>query len=260
MNDQLGGKVAIVTGGGRGIGRGIARRLAELGATVVVASRTAADLAETCDELRAAGTVEARACDVGDRNAARQLVRDVRAAHGAVDILVCSHGVYDAESPFLELSDEQWERTLGINLHGTFALAQEAGRSMVADGTAGRIVIISSINGLAAEPDCADYNTSKAGLHGLVQSIAYDLSPHGITANVIAPGWVRSPMSAPYLSEDILSGRQKFNLAGRVGEPADIAGAVAWLVDPATSYVTGTVIPVDGGQTAMLPMPGSVEG
>jgi NAD(P)-dependent dehydrogenase (short-subunit alcohol dehydrogenase family) len=257
VSGQLGGKVAIVTGGGRGIGRGVARRLAEQGATVVVASRTAGDLAETCAELRAVGTVEARECDVSDRAAARRLVTETRAAHGALDILVCSHGVYDAESPFLDMSDDQWDRTIGINLNGTFALAQEAGRSMVADGTPGRIVIISSINGLAAEPDCADYNTSKAGLHGLVQSIAYDLSPHGITANVIAPGWVRTPMSAPYLSDDILSGRQRFNMAGRVGEPADIAGAVAWLVDPATSYVTGTVIPVDGGQTAMLPMPGS---
>jgi NAD(P)-dependent dehydrogenase (short-subunit alcohol dehydrogenase family) len=254
----LANKVAIVTGGGRGIGRGIARHLVELGATVVVASRTAADVEETRAQLSTLGTVEATPCDVSDRDAAKRLVADVRERHGSLDILVCSHGVYNAESPFLELSEEQWDRTLGINLNGNFILAQATARCMVADRTAGRIVFISSINGLASEPNCCDYNTSKAGLHGFARSIAYDLAPHRITVNVVAPGWVRSPMSEPYLSEDVLAGRQRFNMTGRVGEPEDIAGAVAWLVDPATSYVTGTVIAVDGGQAAMLPMPSSV--
>jgi NAD(P)-dependent dehydrogenase (short-subunit alcohol dehydrogenase family) len=251
-------KVAIVTGGGRGIGRGIARRLVELGATVIVVSRTAADVDETCAQLSGLGSVEAAPCDVSDRDAAKRLIADVRERHGALDILACSHGVYDADSPFLELSEEQWDRTLGINLTGNFTLAQTTARTMVADGTAGRIIFISSINGLASEPNCCDYNTSKAGLHGFARSIAYDLAPHGITVNVVAPGWVRSPMSAPYLSEDVLAGRQRFNMTGRVGEPEDIAGAVAWLADPSSSYVTGTVIPVDGGQAAMLPMPSSV--
>ena len=252
------GKVAIVTGGGRGIGRGIARRLVELGATVVVASRTAADVEETRSQISALGSIEGTPCDVSDRDAAKALIRDVRARHGALDILVCSHGVYDADSPFLDLSEEQWDRTIGTNLNGNFVLAQAAARTMVADGRPGRIVFISSINGLASEPGCSDYNTSKAGLHGFARSIAYDLAPHGITVNVVAPGWVRSPMSAPYLSEEVLSGRQRFNMTGRVGEPEDIAGAVGWLVDPSSSYVTGTVIPVDGGQSAMLPMPSSV--
>ena len=252
------GKVAIVTGGGRGIGRGIARRLVELGATVVVASRTAADVEETRSQISALGSIEGTPCDVSDRDAAKALIRDVRARHGALDILVCSHGVYDADSPFLDLSEEQWDRTIGTNLNGNFVLAQATARSMVADGRPGRIVFISSINGLASEPGCSDYNTSKAGLHGFARSIAYDLAPHGITVNVVAPGWVRSPMSAPYLSEEVLSGRQRFNMTGRVGEPEDIAGAVGWLVDPSSSYVTGTVIPVDGGQSAMLPMPSSV--
>ncbi len=255
---SLTGKVAIVTGGGRGIGRGIARRLVELGATVVVVSRTVADVEETTAQLRDLGTVEAAPCDVSDRSAARRLVAETRERHGSLDILACSHGVYDAESPFLEMTDEQWDRTLAINLGGSFVLGQAAAQTMVRDGVRGRIVFVSSINGIAAEPDCADYNASKSGLHGLARSMAYDLAPHGITVNVVAPGWVRSPMSAPYLSEDILTGRQRFNMVGRVGEPEDIAGAVAWLANPASSYVTGTVIAVDGGQTAMLPMPASV--
>jgi NAD(P)-dependent dehydrogenase (short-subunit alcohol dehydrogenase family) len=251
-------KVAIVTGGGRGIGRGIARRLVEMGAKVVVASRTAADVEETCSQISSLGSIEAAPCDVSDRDAAKGLIRDVRARHGALDMLVCSHGVYDADSPFLDLSEEQWDRTIGINLTGNFTLAQTAARTMVADKNPGRIVFISSINGIASEPGCSDYNTSKSGLHGFARSIAYDLAPYGITVNVVAPGWVRSPMSAPYLSEDVLAGRQRFNMTGRVGEPEDVAGAVGWLVDPSTSYVTGTVIAVDGGQSAMLPMPSSV--
>jgi NAD(P)-dependent dehydrogenase (short-subunit alcohol dehydrogenase family) len=255
---SLTGKVAIVTGGGRGIGRGIARRLVELGATVVVVSRTVADVEETTSQLRDLGTVESAPCDVSDRAAARRLVAETRERHGSLDVLVCSHGVYDADSPFLEMTDEQWDRTLGINLGGSFVLGQAAAQTMVRDGVRGRIVFVSSINGIAAEPDCADYNASKSGLHGLARSMAYDLASHGITVNVVAPGWVRSPMSAPYLSEDIVSGKQRFNMVGRVGEPEDIAGAVAWLVDPASTYVTGTVIAVDGGQTAMLPMPASV--
>ena len=130
---------------------------------------------------------------------------------------------------------------------------------MATDKTPGRIVIITSINGLAAEPACADYNASKAGLHGLMRSMACDLAQHGITVNAVAPGWVRSPMSAPYLTEDILTGRQRFNLVGRVGEPDDIGRAAAWLCAPETSYVTGAVLVVDGGQTAMLPMPATVD-
>jgi gluconate 5-dehydrogenase len=252
-------QVAIVTGGGRGIGRGIARALVAAGATVVVASRSRSDVEETRSQLAGLGTVEAAPTDVSDRAAAKRLVADVRDRHGGLDILVCSHGVYNADTPFLELSEEQWDRTLGINLVGSFILGQATARTMVADKTPGRIVFISSINGLASEPSCSDYNTSKAGLHGLARSMAYDLAPHGITVNVVAPGWVRSPMSAPYLSEDVLAGRQRFNMVGRVGEPTDIAGAVTWLVDPATTYVTGAIINVDGGQAAMLPMPATVD-
>ncbi|HEY7196633.1 MAG TPA: SDR family oxidoreductase [Gaiellaceae bacterium] len=259
MAGTLAGKVAIVTGGGRGIGRGIARALLEEGARVTAVSRTERDLEETRNELGAGGELEVQPLDVSDRSAVDALFGTVRDRHGSLDALVCSHGVYDAEQPFLELTDDQWDQTLGINLRGTFICGQTAARIMAADETPGRIVVVTSINGLAAEPACADYNASKAGLHGLVRSMACDLAPHGITVNAVAPGWVRSPMSAPYLTEEIVAGRKRFNPVGRVGEPKDIGGAAAWLCAPATSYVTGAVLVVDGGQTAMLPMPVSVE-
>ena len=256
---RLEGKVALVTGGGRGIGRGIARRLLEAGARVEVASRTEADLAETVRQLAPLGEVAARACDVSDGNAVRALVDDVVSRFGSLDILVCSHGVYDPERPFLELREEDWDRTLGINLKGAFLCGQAAARVMVAAGRGGRIVNVSSINGLAAEPQCADYNASKGGLNALTRSMAFDLGRYGITVNVVCPGWVRSPMSEPYLTPEILEGRQVMNLVRRVGEPEDIGGAVVWLADPGSAYVTGATIVVDGGQTAMLPMPVDID-
>jgi NAD(P)-dependent dehydrogenase (short-subunit alcohol dehydrogenase family) len=226
---------------------------------VLVASRTEADLAETDEFLSPLGEIAARPCDVSDGASVRALIDEVLSRFGGLDILVCSHGVYDAERPFLELEEEDWDRTIAINLKGAFLCGQAAARVMVERGVKGRIINISSINALAAEPACADYNASKGGINALTRSMAFDLGRYGITANTIAPGWVRSPMSAPYLSEEILTGRQVVNLVRRIGEPEDIGGAVVWLADPATSYVTGATIVVDGGQTAMLPMPMDVD-
>lgn len=256
---RLEGRVAVVTGAGRGIGRGVAGTLLAEGARVVVASRTASDLDETVSLLSDSGEVVAHPTDVSDPDSVRSLVDATLARFGALDVLVCSHGVYDADSPFLEITLEQWDGTVAINLRGAFLCGQGAARAMIDGGRGGRIVNISSINGLGSEPACADYNASKAGLLGLTRSMAIDLASQGITANVIAPGWIRTPMSAPYLTDDVLSGKQTFNPVGRVGEPQDIGGAVAWLADPATSYVTGATIVIDGGQTAMLPMPTTVD-
>jgi NAD(P)-dependent dehydrogenase (short-subunit alcohol dehydrogenase family) len=247
--------VAIVTGAGRGIGREIARVLAEEGASVVVASRTAAELRELVDGLTARGLkVAARRCDVSRAASVRSLVDWTRERFGDPDILVCSHGV-GAERPFLELTKEQWEETLAINLTGCFLVGQAAARAMVTAGLRGRIVFVSATNALASEPRVTDYDASKAGLHGLTRSMALELGPRGITVNAVAPGWVRTPMTEPYLTEDLLTGQRVVNPVGRIGEPADIAAAVAWLVHPSSSYVNGSVVVVDGGQAAMLPLP-----
>jgi 3-oxoacyl-[acyl-carrier protein] reductase len=249
------GSVAIVTGAGRGIGREIAVVLAEDGARVVVASRTAAELHELVEVLTARGLeVAARPSDVSRANSARSLVEWTRERFGTPDILVCAHGV-GAERSFLQLTQEQWEETIAINLTGCFLVAQAAARAMVTAGRKGRIVFVSATNALASEPHVTDYDASKAGLHGLTRSMALELGPRGITVNAVAPGWVRTSLTQPYLTEELLSGRQVVNPVGRIGEPADIARAVAWLVHPASSYVNGSVIVVDGGQAAMLPLP-----
>jgi NAD(P)-dependent dehydrogenase (short-subunit alcohol dehydrogenase family) len=251
----LEGQVAIVTGAGRGIGRAVALALAEDGASVVAASRTAAELQELVDAPTARGLrVEAYPCDVSRAASARSLVGWARARFGDPDILVCAHGV-GTERPFLDLTQEQWERTLAINLTGCFLVGQAAARAMVTAGLRGRIVFVSATNALASEPRVTDYDASKAGLHGLTRSMALELGPRGITVNAVAPGWVRTPMTEPYLTEDLLTGQRVVNPVGRIGEPADIAAAVAWLVHPSSSYVNGSVVVVDGGQAAMLPLP-----
>src|SRR3990172_3990835 len=121
---RLQGKVALVTGGARGIGRGVAQSLLEAGAHVEVASRTQADLDETVEQLSPLGEIAARACDVSGGASVRALVADVVARFGSLDVLVCSHGIYDAEHPFLELTEEDWDRTIAVNLKGTFLCAQ----------------------------------------------------------------------------------------------------------------------------------------
>jgi 3-oxoacyl-[acyl-carrier protein] reductase len=252
---QLEGQVAIVTGAGRGIGRAVALTLAEDGAKVVAVSRTEAELQELAEALTARGhTVAARPCDVSQAASARSLVGWTRERFGDPDILICAHGV-GAERPFLQLTQEQWEGTIAINLTGCFLVGQAAARAMVASNRKGRIVFVSATNALASEPHVTDYDASKAGLHGLTRSMALELGPYGITVNAVAPGWVRTSLTEPYLTEELLSGRRVVNPVGRIGEPADIARAVAWLAHPASSYVNGSVIVVDGGQAAMLPLP-----
>jgi 3-oxoacyl-[acyl-carrier protein] reductase len=255
----LEGQVAIVTGAGRGIGREIARELAAGGAGVVAAARTADELATLADEAPANGwRLVAHPCDVSQAAAAGPLVAAAIDRFGPPTILVCSHGM-GAERPFLELTEQQWDETLAVNLKGCFLVGQAAARAMVAAGRPGRIVFISSTNALAAEPGTCDYDASKAGLHGLTRSMALELGPRGITVNAVAPGWVRTGMTEPFLTDDLLSGRRVVNPTGRIGEPADIARAVAWLVHPSSSYVNGAVVVVDGGQSAMLPLPWNPE-
>jgi NAD(P)-dependent dehydrogenase (short-subunit alcohol dehydrogenase family) len=252
---QLDGTVAIVTGAGRGIGEEIARLLAGQGATVVAAARTAGDLERLAAELASQGhQVAVRPCDVSRPADARALVTWTCERFGNPAILVCAHGI-GAERAFLELTEQQWDQTLAVNLTGCFLVGQATAKVMVAAGRPGRIVFVSATNALAAEPRTSDYDASKAGLHGLTRSMALELGPHDITVNAVAPGWIRTAMTEPFLTDELLSGRQVVNPVGRIGEPADIARAVTWLVDPSSSFVTGTVVVVDGGQSAMLPLP-----
>lgn len=254
MNGKLVGQVAIVTGGGRGIGPGIARALLEEGASVVITQRSAAELEATAVSLREHGQVSAFPCDITQRAEVEALCEYAFAEYGRLDIMVANAGGGDG-GPFLDLTDDVWESTLALNLGGTFACAQEAARRMVENETRGRIVLISSICAFAAEANAAAYNVSKAGVNALCKSMAVDLAEYGIVTNAIAPGWIRSSNTVDELSPAMLSGEERFplNPQGRIGEPEDIGRAVAWLADPSTTFVSGAVIVVDGAQTSFLP-------
>jgi NAD(P)-dependent dehydrogenase (short-subunit alcohol dehydrogenase family) len=255
MTRMLEGKAALVTGGARGIGRGIAQVLLDRGARVVVASRTQSDLDESVEVLSPHGEVSAHRADVSDPASVAELFDVAVERLGGLDVFVGSHGVYDATVPFLDLQKEQWDRTLAINLTGNFLCGQAAARRMVDHDRRGRIVFISSINGITAEMNAADYNTSKGGVHLLTKTMALDLAEYGITVNAVAPGWIQSPMSQGYLSEDLLAGRERVNAQRRVGMPVDIGSAAAWLAQDDAGYTTGSIIVVDGGQMAEMFIP-----
>ncbi len=259
---RLAGRSAVVTGAAQGIGLGVTRALLESGASVAMLGRTDGKLRAAAEELSGLGRTLPLAVDVGDREAVEAAFSTAAEAHGDPDILVCCHGVI-GNAPFLELGQQQWEETLRANLTGVFNCGQVAARRMVAAAAStgtdpggrseGRIVLCGSPAGIRADKGSADYSASKAGVHLLGKAMAVELAEHGITVNIVVPGFIMTPMSEPYAAgltdED---GRFVLNPVGRVGRPADIAGAVLWLVDSAGDFVTGQLITVDGGESAVL--------
>ena len=245
----LEGKAVLITGGARGIGRGIAAHFLDLGARVAVAARTESDLADTATLLGSLGEFAAHRCDVSDPEAVSSLVADVVAAFDGLDVLVCSHGVHQGEHSVLSYPLEQWDEVMAINVRGTFLCGAAAARAMVEKDRPGRIINISSTAALASVRHEAAYDTSKGAVQAMTRAFALDLAPFGITVNAIAPGWIATPM-LPEAIRDAYVG--VINPMRRFGDPADVAGAAAWLADPATSYVTGSTIIVDGGQFAAL--------
>jgi NAD(P)-dependent dehydrogenase (short-subunit alcohol dehydrogenase family) len=241
------GKVALVTGGARGIGLAIARRLAAEGASVGVLALHA----ETA--RRAAAGIGDRALplagDVRDEEAVARAVDDTVTAFGRLDVMVNNAGTI-VIAPVLETSVEEWDRVLEVNLRGAFLGSREAARQMVAQGDGGRIVFSSSVTGSRAIPNLSAYAVTKAGLQHMATALALELGPHAITVNALAIG---ATVNERNLSDDPDYAERwaKILPTGRVGHPEDVAGALSYLVSPAAAMVTGHTLTVDGGWTGM---------
>jgi 3-oxoacyl-[acyl-carrier protein] reductase len=245
----LSGKTAVVTGASRGIGRAIAEKLAANGANVVLVATRQEVIAGVAAEVAAKYGVKAKglACDVSNFDAVQDLLKTSIAEFGQIDILVNNAGI-TKDSLLMRMKEADWDSVIDINLKSVFNGAKAVARHMIKNKS-GRIINMSSINGIVAQPGQANYAASKAGVIGITKSLAKELAAKKITVNAVAPGFIQTDMT------DDLSEAQKDAVkaqipAGVLGEVDDIANAVLFLASPGAKYITGQVLSVDGGMNA----------
>ena len=247
MNDPSVQRVAVVTGASRGIGKQIAMRLASEGRKVVLVARTEDALMQVHSEIESAGGASSvLAADVGDADAWREAVEGVIESEGRLDILVNNAGV-TRDNLILRMSDEEFDDVIRINLKSAFVAIRAAARAMMRQKF-GRIVNIASTSGVVGNAGQANYAASKSGLVGLTKSVARELGGKGITANVIAPGYIETDMTAA-LPDEVKQKVLEAMALRRLGTPEDIAAAVAYATADDAGFLTGQVICVDGGLT-----------
>ena len=238
-------QTAVVTGAGRGIGRAIALKLAEAGANVVCLSRTEANSQKVADEITTLGRQSwAVALDVGDTAAVEAAVAKILEDTGGVNILVNNAGV-TRDGLLMRMSEEDWDTVLDTNLKGAFVLTKALTRNFM-KLRGGRIINVASVVGLMGNAGQANYAASKAGLIGFTKSVAKELASRGVTANVIAPGFIDTDMTGD-LSDEVKETAKSHIPLGEFGVPEDIAAAAVYLASPDARYVTGQVLTVDGG-------------
>jgi gluconate 5-dehydrogenase len=246
---SLDGRVAVVTGGSSGIGRGIAGALARAGASLVVVARGEAELSATVEELTADGCRAAWvSADLSTRDGVRAAAEKAVEAFGEPDILVNSAGI-NLRPPMNELTEDVWDRTMAVNLDAPFLLGQRFGPGMAERGF-GRIVHVSSQQAHRAFVASGAYGASKGGLEALARSQAEAWSPHGVTCNLLVPGFVMTPLNARLSSDpEKVAALAARTMVGRNGLAEDFAGAAVFLASRASAYVTGQSIFVDGGMS-----------
>jgi 2-deoxy-D-gluconate 3-dehydrogenase len=245
----LAGKVALVTGGSRGIGAAVALSLAEAGADIALSARDQASLAGTCAQINAAGRKSlAVAMNVTWTSTIPGAIAMIERELGPIDILINNAGV-NLPRPALEVTEEQWDTILDTNLKGAFFCAQRVGRSMIERG-GGRIVNIASAAGMIPALERAAYCSSKAGLIMLTRVLALEWAEFGVTVNALAPTFVETELAAQTLNQPGMRAYWESRIPlGRLATTADVAAAVGYLVSQEASFITGVVLPVDGGLT-----------
>jgi len=244
---RLEGRVALVTGASSGIGLAIAEALVGAGAKVVLVARRAAELAAAAKKIGAAAA--ALPCDLAERQALFECAAKASAFFGAPDIVVNAAGV-NIRRPMLEITEQDWDATMRINLEAPFFLAQKLAPAMIARRW-GRILNIASLQSVRAFNNSGPYGASKGGLAQLTRAQAEAWSRHGVNANAIAPGFFATPLTAPVVSDPARwQAMADKTFIGRNGELADLAGTAVYLCSPASDYVTGQTLFVDGGFSA----------
>jgi 3-oxoacyl-[acyl-carrier protein] reductase len=244
---DLSGHTAIVTGASQGLGKTMAAELARCGAKVACVARTESKLAETVAAIREAGG-EAMACvgDVTNREGVDKLVDDLVEKWEKLDILVNNAGI-TRDTLLPRMSDEEWDDVINTNLRGAFLFSRAASRHMMR-ARYGRIINVTSVSGIMGNPGQTNYSASKAGLIGMTRSLSRELAGRKVTINCVAPGFIESEMSKA-AGEVVLAEAKKRIPAKRLGTPEEVAAGVLFLASPAASYITGTVLVIDGGIT-----------
>jgi 2-deoxy-D-gluconate 3-dehydrogenase len=244
---DLTGKVAIVTGGAMGIGQGIAYRLAEAGAAVMITDVNLEAAEATVKQIRSTGgKAEATKADASSVADAKRAVQETVRAFGRLDILVNNAGIYPF-APALEVAEELWDRVLGINLKGLFFSTQAAAQEMVNEGHGGKIVNLASIDALHPTGNLVHYDASKGGVVMVTKALALEFGPHNICINAIAPGGIQTPGASGPSTQEVLQAFTARIPLRRLGVPDDIAKVALFLASGASDYMTGSVVVVDGG-------------
>ena len=253
MNISLSGKVALITGGSRGIGAASVRMFVEAGARVVFNYQKAKEPAEQLVKELGENNCAAVACDLSGTQTARELVAAAIQRFGRLDILVVNHGVWPPEdAPVDKLSDDQWRSTVAVNLDSVFSLVKHSVAQMKKQGksgtTAGHIVLVSSTAGQRGEAFHCDYAATKGAVISMVKGLSTELAVDGIYVNCVAPGWVATDMSAPALNDPKIAATVFAKIPlGRVATPEEIAAPILFLCTPHAGFITGEIFNVNGG-------------